>query len=203
MVCSGYIECNNGDEQKVLLHKEELHGGSECYNYFWNSKYVMTIHSATVVWGKLYKRKTICDMKFERLSYGEDTLFITSLWKKNIKVLNCDFAGYYYNRNSESTTKKINENLCKYIIDMLECYRKICDMYCNIDVRAVQDYERLIMDSIFSLKRHIGDKKIFYIVRKDIKKHILEIKKYENVSFKTKVFLQMYYYFPQIVWKIL
>lgn len=92
MVCSGYVECDKGESKQVLLEKKLLSGCTECYNYFFECKNVRGTHNASVVWGKLYKRKIISDMKFEGLSYGEDTLFIAGLWGKNIKVLNCDFA---------------------------------------------------------------------------------------------------------------
>lgn len=204
MVCSGYCEYNNdGLYKNVVLNKEELNGCSECYEYFWKSKNIVEEFSGAVVWGKLYKKEILRDTIFEKLAYGEDTLFIACIWGKNINVFITDFVGYYYFRNADSVTQNIDVNKQKYINDMLICYEKICKMYYEVDARAAEEYKKGIVDSIFSLKRHIYNKRLFIDMRSDINYHVKELQKFTKIDMKTRTFLYVYYHFPRIAWRLI
>lgn len=81
----------------------------------------------TVVWGALYKRKLIKNIKFDvDLSIGEDTLFFARC-VRNAKNLVClDDALYFYNINDCSVTmeeyshKKISEEIA---------WRRVCELF--------------------------------------------------------------------------
>jgi glycosyltransferase involved in cell wall biosynthesis len=63
-------------------------------------------NTANYCWNKLYKKKTILDYKFNKLSYSEDYLFNSLiLLNSNIKIVIEDIL-YFYVANSNSATKK-------------------------------------------------------------------------------------------------
>ncbi len=204
MVCSGYCEYNNGSlYKKIVLEREEIKGCNQCYDFFWKRKNVIKEFSGIVVWGKLYKKELLHNIRFEKLSYGEDTLFIACVWRKNVKMFTTDIVGYCYCRNTDSATKNINDHIEKYINDMLFCYEKIYKMYYEVDSRAIEEYKKRIVDSIFSLKRHIYNKRLFIDMRNDINYHIKELQKCTKIDIKTKMFFFIYCYLPIFAWRMI
>lgn len=86
------------DNVKILRNKEIL-------------PYMLRYDSGAV-WAKLYRRSVIGKLRFEKdIRYGEDTLFLYSVWKNvnNIGLIEYCGYNYYCNRLGNVTSAGLNE----------------------------------------------------------------------------------------------
>lgn len=203
MVSSGFYE-HDGESKKIIkLERKVLNAKKELYDFLTSKEN----YAATVVWGKLYKKEILNDMEFKRLTYGEDTLFITELWHKKIKVLKSDIVGYHYCRILSSATKTVSKNRIEFCSNNLRLARKKFCTFKDID-NALDNYENDIVDSIICFKRWDNDyeensKMDFVNAREIIKPYIDEICENKRIGYKRKVLFWLYYNFPMIAWKII
>ena len=70
-----------------------------------------------VVWAKIIKRSLAARFRFEKLKYGEDTLFMQDVLANAARIKLIDYRGYYYIRWDQSATQKISPIEAAYISD--------------------------------------------------------------------------------------
>lgn len=79
---------------------------------------------AYCIWGKLFDRDVIVNIKFPKLKYAEDAYVVMSLFAMKPQVLLIQYAGYYYQDNPNGA---MNNSLgIQQPIDMLYCSICIC-----------------------------------------------------------------------------
>lgn len=203
VVCSGYTECEGSFIKEVKLDRKFIKGKKEWGEFMYKFNGENESYIPFVIWGKIYRRNSLENLKFNNLAYGEDTLFIAELCNKNINIQICDLLGYYYVRNSESATKTKGQSLITYNENMMDCYRKLCTMYYDVNVDIAKRYEHKIVDSIFSPKRYINNKKIYMELRKIALENIKQLKKIRKSCIKHRIYFKLYETCPNLLWILL
>ena len=108
-IYSDYWKRVNGGDRKVNL--------AECSS---NREYTVNLlrqpNLYGTVWGKLFKRSVIKDIKFdEALTHSEDAVFLLEFMSKASKVLHSADAYYRYYISAESASKQNDDAVRQYI----------------------------------------------------------------------------------------
>ncbi|WP_300854408.1 glycosyltransferase family 2 protein, partial [uncultured Clostridium sp.] len=122
---SDIVCCNSRDignaiyDNNMILVDEEIEDKKRMLSdYFQGKRY------AYCVWGKLYKKESIQNLKFRTLKYGEDTCFILDLFNTCNKICLYSYCGYNYRCQEQGISMTINNQQMMH--DLLErdfqCY---------------------------------------------------------------------------------
>lgn len=118
-------------------------------------------YSHFTVWGCLFKRALIKNLRFEILfRVGEDTLFLFEALRLSRRFVHIPFMGYYYVKNMNSITNTKTE---KEAFDEFQAWLKIADLFRNFPklFHLLRGSAILrISRSIFHLDFRTVDKKI-------------------------------------------
>lgn len=117
--------CMNNDKN-ASTKNDVLEISSDNYNFF-------DRFAKNVVWGSIYKRKIICNLRFdESLKIGEDSLFNASAIRNSEKIVITKKGLYNYVLSENSVTKKaFNEGT----IDEIKAWEKIIKLFKKEDFR--------------------------------------------------------------------
>ena len=74
----------------------------------------------TVVWGRLYRREAIENLRFEEGKIYEDVLFSVDLWLSDATCRKIAYKGYYYTVNPRSTTSRPHPEEQQQVIQALK-----------------------------------------------------------------------------------
>lgn len=103
------------------------------------------------VWAKLYKRSAVIDIKFdEDIKYGEDNLYVLSVYAKCKNTVACSCVFYNYRVNKKSATNKYNPNIKQ---QRLKNLYKIKELY--IKNNYVDQFDNFNEDAIFRTYLHL------------------------------------------------
>jgi hypothetical protein len=156
-----------------------------------------------VVWGKIIRTKLLLGQKFKNIRFGEDTVYMLNLFKKNpITSLN-NYQGYVYVRNEDSVTvraERKDSTMCLNHIFIGEACMMLSEK-CSKEIQsiAVNEYASRIYSAL-SLMNKCRDKESFLKYHEDICEHIDKVLKLVDVSPKYRFVLQFYKYFPKLYW---
>lgn len=78
----------------------------------------------TVVWGRLYRRKAIENLRFVEGMIYEDVLWSVDLWMSGATCRIMDYNGYRYTRNPESTTSHAHPDAQRKVLRELKARAK-------------------------------------------------------------------------------
>lgn len=111
----------------------------------------------TVAWNKLYKMKSIGDVRFRLGKYHEDEFWANEIYQKEIKVVTIPECLYYYRQreNSIMGKKSIVRNL-----DIVEAFQERIHIYLKEQKYSDQAYKVLIysLEHLEESKRLISSK---------------------------------------------
>ena len=159
----------------------------------------------TRCWAKLYKKDAIGITRFdENLVIGEDALFIISLLKKNIKLLELNYQGYGYFQNPNGAMNRSFEP--KYM-DQITCWEKIREEAVSMDSSTKDMLSMKLLMSIMLVAGKLAkcdtDKKAEYRKYIDICHDKVKIELSDNGGYKLldrgyKLKVRFFKAFPRI-----
>ena len=121
IIFSNCFDVKDGKKQlnKTIEEKTSSQGIEKIFNdYFLKKRHAYSI------WGKLYQKEIVKNIKFRNLKYGEDTLFLFELINKSTKQVYTTYAGYHYLVRETGAMNSLNE--LKKSKDNLEASKIIC-----------------------------------------------------------------------------
>ena len=102
------------------------------------------IYQYTVVWGRLYRREAIANIRFEEGMIYEDVLFSVDLWLSGARGRIIPYSGYHYTLNPHSTTSRSHPEAEHKVLNELRARKKSA----TLKGRMIIDY------TIIRLKLH-------------------------------------------------
>lgn len=206
VVCCGFYQetVRSGEKKMYKLKESFLNLLDETYSYFLEES---ENHFLSVVWGKLFRRKVVENIRFAAIDYGEDTLFMTKVIGLNYKIKTIDYVGLTHTIHKSSTINKSRRTSVKYVNSMLKMYNLSYKFMRNKSVfcqqQSLHKYKEEVCNTIFSFKRWYYDKENYMKNRNNIKNHIKNLKKYTRLSIKERIIFKVYVYMPHILWILL
>ena len=73
----------------------------------------------TVVWGRLYRRETLANLRFEEGLIYEDILFSVDLWLSGARCRTINYRGYHYTPCPHSTTSRPHPEAQQRVLRLL------------------------------------------------------------------------------------
>lgn len=161
----------------------------------------------SVVWGKLFRADLIKSLQFKSIQFGEDTVFMLELLKKNPKTILIPYVGYFYNQNDESvirTAIKKNRddimaidhvNTGAAFVELAEnCEEKIWDF-------ANEFYAHKIYSALSTVIKN-GSRDLYFKNYDSMCIHIERVLGFTKLSVKMRVMLSLFKLNPKIYWKL-
>lgn len=202
LVCSGYYEVKNNEMKKFTLSNKDCDNINESYDVYLDNFNATVLMQS--VWGKLFKKDIIRNIRFENLMYGEDELFFVKVLIQNVHMKNIDYVGYYYRQYNESTLTKAQLKREVFIQDVIMVQYLIALEMTRVSgdckEKSRNNYKETVLSVCFRLKRWKHDKKAFIATSKIVRSHIAKLKSLCKLSIKEKTILYMYSFFPRLMW---
>lgn len=182
VVATGFIaEYSNGEKVKKCKNNEfKLNSNIDIIKNFILGKV------ETNCTDKLFNRDIINDLRFnEKLTHGEDKLFVYEYLKKCSSYYELPFAGYHYNIHNESAVRrKFNPNVFR-VLDLMNFIGKDVEVnypeLYNFFTSCLIDTKCRIVSELYYFKVTSSYKDILNDLEKDIKKYsIINKYKYSN-----------------------
>lgn len=197
MVCCDCLEVVNGektDRFHNVINNRLLNSLQEyLQDYFLKNEFY-----GYVVWGKLIKCDLAQSVYFPNIQFGEDTVYMLSLFEKNPITYIINYQGYYYIRNETSVTKKTTD-VIKKNLDTLLIGKILISLSksCSDEMKkcAYEEYAHRIYAILkFAIKSYDKNeyKKLYHVLFK----HIKTVLNFKNLNKKTKIILFIYFKFP-------
>lgn len=198
--CCDFIEVLNGKEvqispPKVLTSRMV----PDTYSLFYDSVVDKETYS-TCVWGKLLRADLAKRVLFKRLKFGEDQVYMYDLFCASPRVYLDTYQGYYYIRNENSATVKAGScNIFRSADEMkMQQYKaehlpgevsSLFPRYFDKYAMSVHAYARAVVLSGDTQERRSHRQGLCSIIDQILKKSDL-------LSSRSKLYLNMYRYFP-------
>ncbi len=168
---------------------------------FYDSNFVLnnelTLTSACM---KLIKKDLLnrCE-KFLKYKIGEDTVFCADLWIKTDKAFLVDLPLYCYYTNTESVS--YTEIWHEKWFDLLETRFISYEIFKNYKRSLVSSFYlekgmKLLLSYRFNIKGTENEKRFKKPIKNYFKKYISVYLKCRDISFKNKLFVTVFFFFP-------
>lgn len=192
-------DVENGITNKELYYENKLE------NYVFDNKlceyYILKNIIPHEAWGKLYKREIFEDNKYkEGLEVFEDLEFLLRVLKKDsIKIVYDPKEYEYYYRKRSSSIMNSNYN---------KCWEKEIEYLCSLKKDMYyKEYNKLITNNIgHAIIRNfkkITQNRLDKELIKDLKKYVKESSIFITEGEKSKIFLLLIKYIPNILYNFL
>ncbi|MBR4721098.1 MAG: glycosyltransferase [Clostridia bacterium] len=151
----------------------------------------------TAAWDKLYRATLFDNLRFDEKVLNEDFLLLASMTKdKNLRVVSTDYEGYFYRiRNGSISHSGFSKSIFDAVINAYEvCKTNVYDELKNDAVSHL--FHRIFVFFIGMPKEYIKSENEDYVfAREKLREYKGKIFFSKN-SFRNKVVLMMFYYFP-------
>lgn len=123
----------NGNTINILKHSEDV-----CIVDSQKQQMDMLAYKVPCcLWGKLYKRTIIGNVRFSNLRTAEDLLFVTDVLNTQCKVARTPFMTYHYRIVSESLSH--NKDMHKRLAENVEFCEELCSRL-SCDIKLAKSY---------------------------------------------------------------
>lgn len=204
VVCSGYYDFKdsiNNIMKTLILPNKSNKTVDETYGVY--SDLFLESVAMQAVWGKIFRKELFKNLYFESLEIGEDEVLLVQIMISNAVFKTCEYAGYYYRKHNDSVLGRANmgkefvKNDLKAKLLIVKRMESVSE-YCR--KQSANNFKKRIMYIIFRLKRWEDNKESFLAcsgVIRNYKKILLRMSK---LSFKEKMIIFTYSYFPRLLW---
>ncbi len=155
-------------------------------------------------WDKLYKKSSLGEIRFPKISHGEDTIFLLNFFQNNNKFVGVENPKYNYikiNPNSV-TSEKFSEKKLDLLIYFKELYAV---MYKNnldsLGEKAEGKYYQVLLSYYsrcgkFKINNYLKHQSEIY---QEIKKNYQKIKNNNYINNAVKINIALFIIFPKLV----
>lgn len=194
---SDIVCCNvyyRGDISEDITSNKAIENYGEFINDYFEGKFY-----AYCIWGKLYKRHLLEDVRFRDLRYGEDTYYILEVVQCANKIIILDYVGYHYLDNPNGAVRNVVG--ISLIKDHLVVFQYVLDICVKNYSAFVLKACKLVSHGLLSLISCASvskkeEQKEAYLIAKEI------ISKNKDIFREHKInlfFIKLYLIFPKMV----
>lgn len=158
-------------------------------------------YSKIIVWGKLYKRYTIDEIRMPEGKYFEDDFTTWKWYYKADRIVVTSEPLYYYTENNQSTMA----NHAKVPrLDFIEAYEERIDFFKTNQIKDLEDNSRghLCKAMLLTCKNQMLTSEQKKIVNAIFFSNWLLIRYSRNVALPLRILFFMFRYFPKITLRL-
>lgn len=199
-------KCGTFDKKRSINNS-----GVEIYIDFFNATLSSPVKRncefyMSVVWGKIIRRNVALSENFTSIKYGEDLQYMMKLFSHDLTVYLTPYRGYTYIRWDLSATKKIEEKDSMRVRNAIEVAKTIYESATTIGAEQVvmlaeKWYAQTIYNAL-NAEVYNGDVTVFEQYREYMLQHINFVRRFQNISKKNYLMLNIYRVSPRIYWVV-
>lgn len=158
-----------------------------------------------VVWAKILKRSLVGRFRFEKLKYGEDTLFMQNVLMNAERIMLIDYRGYYYIRWDHSVTQTTSATDSSYAFDHYLVKTHLLQLSLQLGDEEIIRQAKLMLARQFQylLRSYLlSDFEKYQQFIRNKKQEAKKITHMENVDTKLKAEIRACCAFPRIYYYI-
>lgn len=202
IVCSDYISVVNGVPNKQDHHIVDGRVTNSVDDFLYD--YENNIgYCSRFVWGKLIRYDIAQNLRFKKMQYGEDTVYMINLLKTNPIIYLSTYSGYFYIRNSDSASQKAKEKNINIYVDHLligKAWVELAELGKSTSQNvAINLYAKIIYTAItFEIRKNNMDLHNYSYICK----HVQSILNYRKLKIKYRMVFKLYKKKPTLLFNM-
>lgn len=142
---------------------------------------------------KFFHKSIFENLRFYENEIFEDSKIILQMWLASEKQVNIGYAGYYYRKVLNSTTRKYNPQKDFEIIDVWEKRR---ENYISLNFKNhIEEIDKrifnIVVNQFYNAKCHNASKEILSHLKSKIQKYLAQVKKNKFVYGRLKLIVKL------------